>query len=70
MGCHKRRVNQEILGYYIENNDLDNVFSADVLIFEDEISSKMFDYYQKDVDICIIRKYFLSYGKGIEVITS
>jgi hypothetical protein len=70
MGFHKRRVNQEILGYYIENNDLDNVFSADVLIFEDEISSKMFDYYQKDVDICIIRKYFLNHGKRIKVIAS
>ena len=70
MGCHKRRINQEILGYYIDNNDLDNLFSADVLIFEDEISSETFDYYQKNDDICNIRKYFLNYGKRIKVITS
>jgi hypothetical protein len=68
MGFHKRRVNQEILGYYIENNDLDNVFSADVLIFEDEISNQVFDLYQKDTDICIIKTLY--HGKGIEVITS
>jgi hypothetical protein len=68
MGFHKRRVNQEILGYYIENNDLDNVFSADVLIFEDEISGQVFDLYQKDTDICIIKTLY--HGKGIEVITS
>jgi len=68
MGFHKRRVNQEILGYYIENNDLDNVFSADVLIFEDEISNQVFDLYQKDTDICIIKTLY--HGEGIEVITS
>ena len=68
MGFHKRRVNQEILGYYIENNDLDNVFSADVLIFEDEISNQVFDLYQKDTDICIIKTLY--HGKGIEVVTS
>jgi hypothetical protein len=68
MGLHKRRVNQEILGYYIENNDLDNVFSADVLIFEDEISNQVFDLYQKDTDICIIKTLY--HGKGIEVVTS
>ena len=68
MGFHKRRVNQEILGYYIDNNDLDNLFSADVLIFEDEISNQVFDLYQKDTDICIIK--VLYHGEGIEVITS
>jgi hypothetical protein len=68
MGFNKRRVNQEILGYYIENNDLDNVFSADVLIFEDEISNQVFDLYQKDTDICIIKTLY--HGKGIEVVTS
>lgn len=68
MGFHKRRVNQEILGYYMDNNDLDNLFSADVLIFEDEISNQVFDLYQKDADICIIKTLY--HGEGIEVITS
>jgi hypothetical protein len=68
MGFHKRRINQEILGYYIDNNDLDNLFSADVLIFEDEISNQVFDLYQKDTDICIIKTLY--HGKRIEVITS
>ena len=67
MGFHKRRINQEILGYYIDNNDLDNLFSADVLIFEDEISNQVFDLYQKDTDICIIKTLY--HGEGIEVIT-
>lgn len=67
MGFHKRRINQEILGYYIDNNDLDNLFSADVLIFEDEISNQVFDLYQKDTDICIIK--VLYHGEGIKVIT-
>jgi hypothetical protein len=68
MGFHKRRINQEILGYYIDNNDLDNLFSADVLIFEDEISNQVFDLYQKDTDICIIKTLY--HGKGIEVVTN
>ena len=69
MGFHKRIVNQENLSYYIENEQLDEIFNADVLIFEDEISHQVFDLYQKDTDICIIRKNFENYGKGTEVIT-
>lgn len=68
MSFHKRIVNQENLFYYIENDQLDDIFNADVLIFEDEISNQVFDLYQKDTDICIIKSIY--YGKGIEVITS
>lgn len=67
MGFHKRRINQEILKYYIDNNQLDDLFNADCLIFEDEISNQVFDLYQKDTDIYIIKSLY--YGKGIEVIT-
>jgi hypothetical protein len=67
MAFHKRRINQEILKYYIDNNQLDELFNADCLIFEDEISNQVFDLYQKDTDIYIIKS--LHYGKGIEVIT-
>ncbi len=68
MSFHKRKVNQENLFYYIENDQLDDIFNADVLIFEDEISNQVFDLYQKDTDICIIKSLY--HGKGIEVITS
>lgn len=68
MSFHKRIVNQENLFYYIENDQLDDIFNADVLIFEDEISNQVFDLYQKDTDICIIKSLY--HGKGIEVITS
>jgi hypothetical protein len=69
MGFHKRIINQENLFYYIEHDQLDDIFSADCLIFEDEISNQIFDLYQKDTDICDIRKNFENYGKGVEVTT-
>ena len=68
MGFHKRIINQENLLYYIENNQLDDIFNADCLIFEDEISNQIFDLYQKDTDICIIKSLY--HGEGIKVITS
>lgn len=68
MAFNKRRINQEILKYYIDNNQLDELFNADSLIFEDEISSKIFDLYDEDTDICIIKSLY--HGEGIEVITS
>jgi len=67
MTFHKRRINQEILKYYIDNNQLGELFNADSLIFEDEISSKIFDLYNEDTDICIIKTLY--HGKGIEFIT-
>jgi hypothetical protein len=68
MGFHKRIINQENLLYYIENNQLDDIFNADCLIFEDEISNQIFDLHQKDTDICIIKSLY--HGEGIKVITS
>ena len=68
MAFHKRIVNQENLLYYIGNGQLDDIFNAVCLIVEDEISNQIFDLYQKDTDICIIKSIY--YGKGIEVITS
>lgn len=68
MAFNKRRINQEILKFYIDNNQLDELFNADSLIFEDEISSKIFDLYNEDTDICVIKTLY--YGEGVEVITS
>lgn len=67
MSFHKRIINQENLSYYIENDRLDDLFNADCLIFEDEISNQVFDLYQKDTDICIIKTLY--HGERIEVIT-
>ena len=67
MAFHKRIVNQENLLYYIDNGQLDDIFNADCLIFEDEISNQIFDLYQKDTDICIIKSLY--YGEGVEFIT-
>jgi hypothetical protein len=67
MAFHKRIINQENLFYYIDNNQLDDIFNADCLIFEDEISNQIFDLYQKDTDICIIKSLY--YGEGVEFIT-
>ena len=69
MAFHKRIVNQENLLYYIGNGQLDDIFNAVCLIVEDEISNQIFDLYQKDTDICDIRKNFENYGKGVEVTT-
>lgn len=67
MSFHKRIVNQENLFYYIEIDQLDDIFNADVLIFEDEISNQVFDLYQKDTDICIIKSLY--HGEGVKTIT-
>lgn len=67
MAFHKRIINQENLLYYIEHDQLDEIFNADCLIFEDEFSNQIFDLYQKDTDICIIKSLY--HGKGIKTIT-
>jgi len=48
MGFNKRYVNSEFSMRALKNNDLKNYYGkSDVLIFEDQVSSQIYDLYKK-----------------------
>ena len=46
MGFHKRFVNEKIVIDYLKNNNINSLFiNTDAIIFEDNISSQVFDLF-------------------------
>jgi len=46
MGFHRRIINEEVTKKYIESNKLEVLYSSESLIFMDEFSSQVFEYFK------------------------
>lgn len=47
MGFHKRIINSETTKVYLNNDNLAALYNSEALIFTDEISSKVFELFEK-----------------------
>ena len=46
MGLHRRIINEEVTKEYITSNKLEVLYSSESLIFMDELSSEVFEYFK------------------------
>jgi len=46
MGFHRRIINEEVTKEYIGSNKLEVLYSSESLIFMDELSSEVFEYFK------------------------
>ena len=46
MGFHRRIINEEVTKKYIDSNKLEVLYSSESLIFMDEFSSQVFEYFK------------------------
>ena len=46
MGFHRRIINEEVTKEYIASNKLEVLYSSESLIFMDELSSEVFEYFK------------------------
>jgi hypothetical protein len=46
MGFHRRIINEEVTKEYITSNKLEVLYSSESLIFMDELSSEVFEYFK------------------------
>jgi hypothetical protein len=45
MGFHRRIINEDVTKKYLESNSLDVLYSSESLIFMDDISYEVFNYF-------------------------
>lgn len=50
MGFHRRIINSNVTTSYLENNNLDELYSSESLIFMDELSSKVFELFKNGLN--------------------
>ena len=50
MGFHRRIINSNVTTFYLENNNLDELYSSESLIFMDELSSKVFELFKNGLN--------------------
>jgi len=48
MGFHRRIINEEVTKKYIDSNKLEVLYSSESLIFMDEFSSQVFEYFKNE----------------------
>lgn len=46
MGFHRRIINEEVTKQHLDNNKLDVLYSSESLIFMDEFSSEVFEFFK------------------------
>jgi hypothetical protein len=65
MGFNKRVVNEDIINRHIQKeNSLNNLFKADALIFKDDVSLKIYDWFIEGIDIGEIKKNIIKYHES------
>jgi hypothetical protein len=46
MGFHRRIINKEVTKDYLDSNKLETLYSSESLIFMDEFSSEVFEFFK------------------------
>ncbi len=64
MGFHRKIINEETTKSYIDSDELDILYSSESLIFVDEFSSKVYEFYKKGNTIQEIKKTIYENNQG------